>query len=326
MTSTVDRPAPRRRPVEQQGQHDAPADPLGAVRDDAGDVRGVPVLDRSSPTPCPRSSPTCAARRASTPGSSRPPCWPRRRPPRSGASSPTCSARSCCSSSSIVIFIVGSMLAGLSQSVETLIAWRVLQGLGLGGLQALVQIAMAAMISPRERGRYSGLLGSVMAVATVGGPLLGGLLVDTSWLGWRWCFYVGVPFAARRPGPAAAHPAPAGDQAGGAHRLPRRRVPDRRCLRAAHLGHPGRRQLRLGLDRDGVVRRRRRRSRSSPSSGHRDCGRRSRSSRCGCSATGRRRWPSSPASRSAWRCSGRRSSSASTCRSPAATRPRPPAC
>ncbi len=97
---------------------------------------------------------------------------------------------------SIVVFIAGSMLAGLSQSVETLIAWRVLQGLGLGGLQALVQIAMAAMISPRERGRYSGLLGSVMAVAMVGGPLLGGLLVDTSWLGWRWCFYVGVPFAA----------------------------------------------------------------------------------------------------------------------------------
>src|SRR5829696_7928756 len=97
---------------------------------------------------------------------------------------------------SIVVFLVGSMFAGLSQSVETLIAWRVLQGLGLGGLQALVQIAMAAMISPRERGRYSGLLGGVMAVATVGGPLLGGLLVDTSWLGWRWCFYVGVPFAA----------------------------------------------------------------------------------------------------------------------------------
>ncbi|MGY1795660.1 MDR family MFS transporter [Geodermatophilus sp. SYSU D00525] len=97
---------------------------------------------------------------------------------------------------SIVVFIVGSMLAGLSQSVGTLIGWRVLQGVGLGGLQALVQIAMAAMISPRERGRYSGLLGAVMAVATVGGPLLGGLLVDTSWLGWRWCFYVGVPFAA----------------------------------------------------------------------------------------------------------------------------------
>jgi EmrB/QacA subfamily drug resistance transporter len=95
----------------------------------------------------------------------------------------------------IVIFIVGSMLAGLSQSVPALIGWRVLQGLGLGGLQALVQIAMAAMISPRERGRYSGFLGGTMAVATVGGPLIGGLLVDTSWLGWRWCFYVGVPFA-----------------------------------------------------------------------------------------------------------------------------------
>jgi EmrB/QacA subfamily drug resistance transporter len=95
----------------------------------------------------------------------------------------------------IVIFIVGSMLAGLSQSVPTLIGWRALQGLGLGGLQALVQIAMAAMISPRERGRYSGFLGGTMAVATVGGPLIGGLLVDTSWLGWRWCFYVGVPFA-----------------------------------------------------------------------------------------------------------------------------------
>ncbi|NEK86092.1 MFS transporter [Blastococcus saxobsidens] len=96
---------------------------------------------------------------------------------------------------SIVVFILGSMAAGLSQSVEALIAWRAVQGLGLGGLQALVQIAIAAMISPRERGRYAGLMGAVMAVATVGGPLLGGVLVDTSWLGWRWCFYVGVPFA-----------------------------------------------------------------------------------------------------------------------------------
>ena len=51
------------------------------------------------------------------------------------------------------------------------------------------------MISPRERGRYSGYLGATFAVATVGGPLLGGVITDTSWLGWRWCFYVGVPFA-----------------------------------------------------------------------------------------------------------------------------------
>ncbi|RFU23497.1 MFS transporter [Geodermatophilus marinus] len=96
----------------------------------------------------------------------------------------------------IVVFVVGSMLAGLAQSVGMLIAWRVLQGLGLGGIQALVQIAMAAMISPRERGRYSGLIGATMAVATVGGPLVGGVLVDTSWLGWRSVFYVGVPFGA----------------------------------------------------------------------------------------------------------------------------------
>src|SRR6478752_3892419 len=64
-----------------------------------------------------------------------------------------------------------------------------------GGLADLAQIVMAAMISPRERGRYSGYLGATFAVATVGGPLLGGVITDTSWLGWRWCFYVGVPFA-----------------------------------------------------------------------------------------------------------------------------------
>lgn len=76
-----------------------------------------------------------------------------------------------------------------------LIACRVVQGIGVGGLSALAQIVMAAMIAPRERGRYSGYLGAVFAVATVGGPLLGGVITDTSWMGWRWCFYVGVPFA-----------------------------------------------------------------------------------------------------------------------------------
>ncbi|KPC75368.1 hypothetical protein ADL26_07840, partial [Thermoactinomyces vulgaris] len=66
---------------------------------------------------------------------------------------------------------------------------------GMGGMAALTQIVIAAMISPRERGRYSGYLGATFAVATVGGPLIGGVITDTSWLGWRWCFYVGVPFA-----------------------------------------------------------------------------------------------------------------------------------
>ncbi|XVU29050.1 MDR family MFS transporter [Actinoplanes sp. CA-054009] len=96
---------------------------------------------------------------------------------------------------SIVIFVAGSVVAGFSQSAGALIGARAFQGIGVGGLQALVQVAIAAMIPPRERGRYNGYLGGVMALATVGGPLLGGLIVDTSWLGWRWCFFIGVPVA-----------------------------------------------------------------------------------------------------------------------------------
>jgi EmrB/QacA subfamily drug resistance transporter len=95
----------------------------------------------------------------------------------------------------LCVYIAGSVLAGLSQNSGMLIGARVVQGLGAGGLAALAQIIMAAMISPRERGRYSGYLGATFAVATVGGPLLGGVITDTSWLGWRWCLYVGVPFA-----------------------------------------------------------------------------------------------------------------------------------
>ena len=95
----------------------------------------------------------------------------------------------------IVLFILGSIVAGFSQSAGQLIAARAFQGIGMGGVQALVQVAIAAMIPPRERGRYNGYLGGVLALATVGGPLLGGLIVDTSWLGWRWCFFIGAPVA-----------------------------------------------------------------------------------------------------------------------------------
>lgn len=95
----------------------------------------------------------------------------------------------------LIIYVAGSVVAGLSTSSGMLIACRVVQGIGVGGLSALAQIVMAAMIAPRERGRYSGYIGAVFAVATVGGPLLGGVITDTSWMGWRWCFYVGVPFA-----------------------------------------------------------------------------------------------------------------------------------
>ncbi|MTD15890.1 DHA2 family efflux MFS transporter permease subunit [Nakamurella sp. YIM 132087] len=95
---------------------------------------------------------------------------------------------------SLAIFVIGSALAGLSQNSGELIGFRVLQGLGAGGLTALATVIIADIISPRERGRYMGLLGAVMAVGTVGGPLLGGVITDS--IGWRWNFYVGVPLAA----------------------------------------------------------------------------------------------------------------------------------
>ncbi|MFI9270413.1 MDR family MFS transporter [Kitasatospora sp. NPDC052896] len=95
----------------------------------------------------------------------------------------------------LVIYIVSSTLAGLSQNTGELIGCRVLQGVGAGGVVALGQICLAAMVPPRERGRYSGYFGAVFALATIGGPLIGGVIVDTGWLGWRWCFYVGIPFS-----------------------------------------------------------------------------------------------------------------------------------
>jgi MFS family permease len=83
----------------------------------------------------------------------------------------------------------------MAHNVPFLIGARVLQGLAMGGLMALAQAIIGAAIPPRDRGRYSGYMGAVMAVATVSGPLIGGVIVDTSWLGWRWCFYICVPLA-----------------------------------------------------------------------------------------------------------------------------------
>ena len=93
----------------------------------------------------------------------------------------------------LIIFVVGSLLAGLSTSMTWLIACRAIQGIGVGGLTALVQVILSDLVSPRERGRYSGYLGAVFGVGTVAGPLLGGVVTDS--IGWRWCFYIGVPFA-----------------------------------------------------------------------------------------------------------------------------------
>ncbi|MFT4232439.1 MAG: DHA2 family efflux MFS transporter permease subunit [Leucobacter sp.] len=93
----------------------------------------------------------------------------------------------------LVIFTLGSILAGMAHDPTWLIACRVFQGLGAGGLGALNQIVLAEVVSPRERGKYMGIMGAVMAVATVGGPLIGGTFTDS--IGWRWNFYLGVPFA-----------------------------------------------------------------------------------------------------------------------------------
>ncbi|WP_244931457.1 MDR family MFS transporter [Nocardioides sp. W7] len=94
----------------------------------------------------------------------------------------------------LVIFSVGSVVATLANSMEVLIGARVIQGLGIGGLTALVQVVISSMVSPRERGRYSGYIGAVFAAATVSGPLIGGLIVDSP-MGWRGCFAIGIPFA-----------------------------------------------------------------------------------------------------------------------------------
>ena len=97
--------------------------------------------------------------------------------------------------SALVIFSIGSLVAAAAPNMGVLIGARAVQGLGVGGLTALVQVVIATMVSPRERGRYSGYIGAVFAVATVSGPLIGGLIVDSP-LGWRGCFFVGLPVAA----------------------------------------------------------------------------------------------------------------------------------
>jgi EmrB/QacA subfamily drug resistance transporter len=95
---------------------------------------------------------------------------------------------------SIIIFVAGSVMAGLSETIPLLLTARVIQGVAMGGLTALAQAIIGSMIPPRDRGKYSGYMGAVMAVGTAGGPLLGGFIVDSP-LGWRWTFFVCVPLA-----------------------------------------------------------------------------------------------------------------------------------
>ncbi|WP_248258553.1 MFS transporter [Georgenia sp. EYE_87] len=97
---------------------------------------------------------------------------------------------------SLALFALGSLVAGMSTSAGMLIAVRVIQGIGMGANMVLTQIIIATIIPPRQRGRYNGYMGAVIALATVSGPLVGGLIVDIPWLGWRWCFWVAIPFVA----------------------------------------------------------------------------------------------------------------------------------
>jgi EmrB/QacA subfamily drug resistance transporter len=91
----------------------------------------------------------------------------------------------------VVIFLIGSALSGLSQSMDQLIAFRALQGLGAGGLMVGVIATIGDMVSPRERGQYMGYMMASMMLAMIAGPLVGGYITDS--LSWRWIFYINMP-------------------------------------------------------------------------------------------------------------------------------------
>jgi EmrB/QacA subfamily drug resistance transporter len=93
--------------------------------------------------------------------------------------------------SAIIIFLVGSALCGLSQSIDQLVAFRAIQGIGAGGLMVLAMTIIGDVVSPRQRGKYLGYIGSVFVVSSVAGPLLGGFFTDS--LSWRWIFYINLP-------------------------------------------------------------------------------------------------------------------------------------
>ncbi|MFG2196066.1 MFS transporter [Streptomyces sp. NPDC048639] len=95
----------------------------------------------------------------------------------------------------LALFVAGSMAAGTAQSIGMLIGMRAVQGVAMGGLLVTTQAIVGSIAPPRQGGRYGGYVATVMALGTLCGPLIGGAIVDTEQLGWRWCFFVVVPFA-----------------------------------------------------------------------------------------------------------------------------------
>src|SRR5205085_11907510 len=94
----------------------------------------------------------------------------------------------------ILIFIAFSALSGAAQTIGELIAVRAIQGVGAGGMMTLATASVADLVPPRERGRYQGYIQLTFLMASLAGPLVGGLFVDQ--LSWRWAFYVNIPIGA----------------------------------------------------------------------------------------------------------------------------------